>query len=508
MKKFTSAPVLVLTLSLIFTFLFYKESLGINLLIFELLVICNILFVQRDNPQNLLTFFSITTTIVTAISYVINYTEFSLITNLISFFIMTGVFIYPKAKSLITSIRLSISNIAFAIPNFFRTIGEIKTGKYGFSIRSVMHRLLILMLPIGIVFLFLTLYNISSPYFNKVFSETLEKIQALLDKIDYTWMLVFALGIFCSIFSLVRIASPSAIEKDQRSTLRMARIRKKIRSSKPFLLKRELVAAQFLLVTLNILILVLNILDINNVWFGFLWNGSYLKQFVHAGTYVLIFSILISIGIVLYFFRGNINFYKKSKLLKGLAITWMLQNVVLSISVAVRNYWYISYFSLAYKRIGILFFLLATVYGIFTVIIKIKNKHSSFYLFRNNSMAILVVMFIISMFNWDAIIARYNFSQYKTAFIHYDFLSSLPDKTLPYIEKSQEELEQIDRSQEKLFRLQMKYMSSAEYFAKVEKKKAAFKSRWEEKGFLSWNYAEYFAYQNLKKPELVSNSGK
>ena len=123
-------------------------------------------------------------------------------------------------------------------------------------------------------------------------------------------------------------------------------------------------------------------------------------------------------------------------------------------------------------------------------------------------MAILVVMFFISMFNWDAIIARYNFSHYKTAFIHYDFLSSLPDKTLPYIEKSQEELEQIDRSQEKLFRLQMKYMSSAEYFAKVEKKKAAFKSRWEEKGFLSWNYAEYFAYQNLKKPELVSNSGK
>lgn len=503
MKKHT-LPILVICLSLAFTFLFYNHPLGLNLLIFEMLVTSIILFIQRENPRTFLGNFAIGTTLVTAISYVINYTAFSLITNIISFFILTGVLIYPEARSLVTSIHLSLSNLFLSISNFFTRLGEIRTGKHGFSIRSIIHRLLVLVIPLGIVMIFLTLYNVSSPYFNEVFSDTLDKIITFINEIDYSWVFVFVQGIFLSIFLLFRIASPALIEKDRNSSLLMARIRNKIRRSKPFRLKRELVAAQFLLVTLNVILLVVNLLDISNVWIGFEWNGYYLKQFVHEGTYVLIFSIIVSIGIVLWFFRGNINFYKKSSLLKTLAIVWMIQNIVLAVSVGIRNYWYIHYFALAYKRIGVLFFLLATLYGIYTVIIKIKNRQSAFYLFRNNTMAVLVVMLTISIFNWDEIIARYNFSHYKTAFIHYDFLVSLPDKTLPYLDKTKSELNEIDTAQQKLFRFPMTYMSSAEYAGKVALKKSLFKSRWENKGVLSWNYAEYKAYQELEKNKLKS----
>ena len=123
-------------------------------------------------------------------------------------------------------------------------------------------------------------------------------------------------------------------------------------------------------------------------------------------------------------------------------------------------------------------------------------------------MAILVIMLVISLVNWDSLIARYNFSHYRTAFIHYDFLSALPDKTLPYLDKSKEELIAIDSSQQKLFRFPMKYMTSEEYYTEVEKKKSSFRSRWKEKGFLSWNYAEYAAYKSMEKPELASNSEK
>ena len=78
--------------------------------------------------------------------------------------------------------------------------------------------------------------------------------------------------------------------------------------------------------------------------------------------------ILISIIISLYLFRGNQNFYKKSVLLKKLALAWLAQNVILAFSVGIRNVHYIEHYALAHKRIGVFFFLLATIIGLALVI--------------------------------------------------------------------------------------------------------------------------------------------
>jgi hypothetical protein len=78
-------------------------------------------------------------------------------------------------------------------------------------------------------------------------------------------------------------------------------------------LKKEFIAGIFLLLILKSLILVVSSIDIYWVWFNFKWEGQYLKQFVHEGTYLLILSILISIALILFLFRGNHNFYKKIK---------------------------------------------------------------------------------------------------------------------------------------------------------------------------------------------------
>jgi hypothetical protein len=62
----------------------------------------------------------------------------------------------------------------------------------------------------------------------------------------------------------------------------------------------EYKAGIVLLIALNALLLFVNIIDIKWVWIGFEFEGQYLKEFVHKGTYLLILSIIISIGIVLY----------------------------------------------------------------------------------------------------------------------------------------------------------------------------------------------------------------
>ena len=108
---------------------------------------------------------------------------------------------------------------------------------------------------------------------------------------------------------------------------------------------------------LNLLLLVVNVLDINWIWFDFEVPLEFsLKQFVHEGTYLLIFSILLSMMLVLYFFRSSLNFYPKKKALVVLGKIWIIQNMVLAFSVFIRNYHYIDYHGLAGKRIGVIAF--------------------------------------------------------------------------------------------------------------------------------------------------------
>lgn len=304
----------------------------------------------------------------------------------------------------------------------------------------------------------------------------------------------------------MRVTNTRILAQDESSTDNLSRKREK--NMFPFFytgLKNEVKAGFFLLVVLNLILFVLNVIDIYSVWFNFQWSGSYLKDFVREGTYLLIVSILISIGIVLWLFRGNINFYSRNKALIILAYAWIAQNAILAVSVGIRNYWYIHYFSLAYKRIGIFIFLMLTLYGLYTVFVKVMKKKSAFYLYRSNSYFFIVVMVLSSLFNWDVIIARYNFANYEHSFLHLNFLVNLSDKALPYLDKTEKELAQISIVQEKQFSFASAYMNPSKYYAKIQDRKIHFKENWESKGFWSWNLAESRAYDKLKQKELLKS---
>ena len=112
----------------------------------------------------------------------------------------------------------------------------------------------------------------------------------------------------------------------------------------PLDLRKEWLAAVVSFGLLNALLLLVNAVDIRWLWFGFRpAPGFDLTQFVHEGTYVLIFSILLAAGIMLWFFRRNLNFYQRGlPALRWGATLWVLQNAVLAVSVGLRNYYYIA----------------------------------------------------------------------------------------------------------------------------------------------------------------------
>src|SRR5690606_12977260 len=103
-------------------------------------------------------------------------------------------------------------------------------------------------------------------------------------------------------------------------------------------------SAVLLFFGLNGLLAFLNFMDIYWVWFNFKWEGQFLKDFVHQGTYMLILSIVISIGLVIYYFRRNLNFFQRNRRLKYLTYLWLGQNALLAVSVFIRNGYYISYY--------------------------------------------------------------------------------------------------------------------------------------------------------------------
>ncbi|MDD3876743.1 MAG: DUF4173 domain-containing protein [Bacteroidales bacterium] len=492
--------IVVFLTALVFAFLFHNQPLGLNLLIFELFVVAMLLLLKQINLKGITSVIAFSSFLITAFATVAVYSFWTYFVHFIIFFLFLGTQIYPEVRSFLHAFVLFFNSSIYAPSKFVRKISDVrfKNKKMGLYLR----RSRIFLLPLLVIIVFVIIYRNSNPVFDQMLinmGHFINKIMvAIFGSFDPLVFLTFFLGLLFSMIIFMQTPYFIGIENYSKKSDFFVRIRKRIRRKFSInALNNELKAGVFLFLILNLVLLVVNIIDIKWVWFNFEWSGQYLRQFVHEGTYLLIFSIILSVVLVLFFFRGNISFYNKNRFLKYLSYTWLLQNAVLAISVGIRNYWYIYYFSLAYKRIGVYMFLLLTIYCLYTVYIKVKSNKSNFYLLRQNAASLVIILVLSSVFNWDCIIARYNFNNYERSFVHLNFLSRLSSKALPYLDKSPEVLYQIDTIQKSKFPFDYRYMTPDEYIERIERKKEKFKTSWESKGVLSWNYPQYKAYKLL-----------
>ncbi len=488
-------------LSILFVLLFYKQDIGLNNFLFNLLLLLMLYFTGRIDFKNKLWVTVASGTFFSSLMVLINNSDLAITINYLSLFLLAGITVYNHFKNLFT-IGLSAFTLLFTSQiNFIKELLGINTNNAGVS--RLARYIKLIVIPLIIVFAFALMYKVSNPYFEEYTLSFFDSIDKLLsrffDIVDINIFWVWVFGLLVSNFLLLGKKQDSVLFFEKNTTDEL--VRKKVNNSGKHVttgLITEYKTGIILFTLLNILLLVVNLLDVVNVWFGFKWNGQYLKQFIHEGTYMLLFSIFISIVITLYYFRGNLNFYKKNRLLKRLAALWLFQNALLTVSVGIRNFWYIHYYNLAYLRIGVIFFLIFTLAGIYLVFIKIKSRKSGWYVFRKSSLAVYLILVVMTFFNWDVIIARYNFAHYKTAFIHYNFLSSLSNKALPWLDKPLDELEKITALQKKQpFKIEKWYQKPDAYYNAIEEKKKSFLASWPEKGFLSWNYADARAYRLL-----------
>jgi hypothetical protein len=232
--------------------------------------------------------------------------------------------------------------------------------------------------------------------------------------------------------------------------------------------------------------------------------GEPVFKMVHEGTEMLIISIVLAMAVLLFFFKGNLNFYKRNKWLKYGAYAWIIQNAMLVCSVLLRDYYYILKHGLAYKRIGVLFFLLMVLVGLITVFLKIWARKTNYFLFRVNAWAGIVILVLATTIHWDELIAGYNLKRKDTVELDVQFLLSLSDKTLPLLDTN------IVALQNRANRLvpTVEGMDSTVYdnwcIEQLRMREAGFLKKQQQYSWLSWNYADDWTKRYFTKKKSIA----
>lgn len=145
----------------------------------------------------------------------------------------------------------------------------------------------------------------------------------------------------------------------------------------------------------------------------FFTEAGNLSQEIHQRVSTIIFSIVMAIGLLMFYFKSVFNFDPKAQLLKRLAFIWMALNTILILSAFLKNSEYIFHYGLTFKRIGVYIFLLLSLTGLFYSYLKIKHRRTNAYL-ANQMIRIFFGTFVLcSLINFSWITTRYNISFHK-----------------------------------------------------------------------------------------------
>ena len=338
-----------------------------------------------------------------------------MIANCAAFFTLVG-----AVSQSSTSIYVQWFNgIYTSVAGFFHRNFEVNESEQKVDWKKdidVLHWAKLIGIPLVFIIVFVLLYKNGNPIFNDLVS----KIN--FEFINIQWLLFTVLGYY--LFS--NISRPVQVEP---ATTRDLETENELHQSEHFSeekLKKEKQLGTTLLVLLNLLLVLYIVTDVMSLVDIETSKASALSDHVHSGINTLIASIIIAIGIILYFFRGNLNFYTENRTLKNIAFSWIILNVVLIILIAVKNQIYITSFGLTYKRIGVHVYILLTLIGLITTFLKVLKIKNLAFLFRRNTQIAFVVLIVCSTINWDAAITKYNLTQANAFDINY--LINLSDR--------------------------------------------------------------------------------
>ncbi|ACU05214.1 DUF4173 domain-containing protein [Pedobacter heparinus] len=526
-----------LTGGLLFNYLFWMQKQAINLLIYTIFIL-TIILMDKEKSKNIKSYLAGASLLLASLLVVFNKSALTIITWYISLAIVIGITHFQLLRSIFTIILAAILQFVTAPVNLVKKILGARFS--GMFFKPLLSSFKYIIIPLIAITFFITLYSAANNIFASYVEQFFSGINTFINNIfnflfadlNLPRFLHIILGIVLAATIFIRLKDLELEKAESGCNEQLIRQRRNKKNRSVFydlshifagsLLKRktalktENIIGIISFSALNLLILALNLIDISTLWLGETTstNASY-SEALHDGAEALIFSIIMAMLVIVYFFSGNLNFYSKNRALRLLAYLWIFQNAFLIASVLLRDLHYISALGLTYKRIGVMVFLLLCIIGLITVYLKVSKQKTFFYLCKVNGFAWYVLLLVFSFINWDVFIVSYNINHKESIRLDFDHLIGFSDKTLPLLHQNKQLLSKYLGTSVYASRREYDPQTQSNQLKRTtdEEQKLAFENVLKERisifreeynhgSWLSWNYRDWQTQQYLLKNRL------
>lgn len=451
MKKYH----LILVCSLVFTLLFYHESVGVNLSIFGLVLTGLICYLFKDKFDTVSHWALVFTSVFSCLA-------FAWYGDFVSFAALVFSILFLQFRTQDSQLKILLT-FPIAFINQFASVVRIFQfnqwlPKWQSENNLVKKIIAYGVIPMVFLAIFFIVYSFGSDHFSGLF------FNYELDLDMFQVLAIAALGFYIS-FSFWNYWVPDYCynNKSKLDNDFSAEKRNEHRPTFSFLdLDFERNSGVITLFLLNCMLLVF-IGTYNYEQFFQDQEVTALSAATHERVNAVIFSIVMAVGVMLFYFKDGFNFDEKAKNLKMLSKVWIVLNGMLIISTIVKNSEYVSYYGLTYKRLGVYAFLVLAIIGLFFTFMKIQKQKANAYLFNQMVWYFYGTVLLCSYLNWGNIITSYNISVNKG--IDAYFLGSLDfneQQCLDYFSGKPDEMEKL-----KYVKEQVKYHKKDSFLSKA-----------------------------------------
>jgi hypothetical protein len=408
---------IILVCSLIFTLLFYKEALGVNLSIFGVILTLLISYFFQDRFVGRSHLALVVTSILSSFA-------FAWYGDFVSFLALTMSVLILQFKTQDPELK-TIQVFPLIFLNGITSLGRIFIFSQWLPERKIHNdftKKLVAFVIIPVIFLglFFIVYSFGSNHFSSLFTDYTLDIDIL------QLVLIGVLGFYIS-FSFWNYWVPDVCyefnPKLNNEFTNIAEV--KNQNTFSFLdLEFERKSGEITLLLLNVMLVVFIAAYNYEQFFEVVTaQASKLSADTHERVNSVIFSIIMAVGVIMFYFKGGFNFDKKATNLKRLAKIWIFLNGILIISTIIKNSEYVSFFGLTYKRLGVYAFLILAIIGLVYAFLKIRRQKTNAFLFNQMIWYFYGTVLLCSFVNWGNLITSYNISVNRG--VNPGFLSSL-----------------------------------------------------------------------------------
>lgn len=396
--------------ALIFSFLCYSKSLGLNLILIAILAVILVSTAKRDRR---LPWLYALVYIVTALFVFLNPTGFTVFVHLMALLVFVGKSISQKSSLHLSWLLGGVSLTAASVINYLQRRDNPEQLKRLKLSPQLINRLKGGLIAGLLLVLFGMLYKSANPVFEGLIG------QIDLDFISIPWLLFTGLG-YLLFFHLLRpFPARELVDFDLAQRNELERPTELELLGQKRHLQAEHTLGSMVFLALNLLLLVFLVTDVIYLLNQSPISNAGYSQAVHQGVYALLFSAVCAIALILFFFRGHLNFFEGNRRIKLLTYVWIALNGVLMTFTAYKNYTYIEALGLTYKRIGVFVYLVLTLMGLATAYIKVAQLKNFTYLVRTHATIAFALLIAGAAVPWDESITRYNLNTLEKPDIQY-----------------------------------------------------------------------------------------